>query len=187
VPTLLRSAAALLALALPSAVALGQSAPAERVDEYRVKAAILYNLARFVTWPSAAFANPGAPFVICVLGTDPFGSQLEDVVRGHQIGERGVVTTRISEAKSGCHVLFISNSERRRLPSIIEQLRGKGSLTVGEADDFTKLGGMVGLSTRGEQVRFDINVAATTAERLQVSARLMSLASGARRAGESGP
>jgi hypothetical protein len=168
-------------------LAHGQSTGPGPVDEYRVKAAILYNLARFVSWPAGAFADSTAPFVICVLGADPFGARLEEVLRGHHIGERGIKAVRLAEVKPGCHVLFLSNSEQRRLPALLGQLRGSGALTVGELEDFTKLGGMVRLSTQGEQVRFDINVPAAAAEDLKVSARLMALASGARRAGEPQP
>jgi hypothetical protein len=164
----------------------GQS-PTARVDEYRVKAAVLFYLARFVSWPQSAFADATAPMAICVLGDDPFGARLDEIVRGNQIGVRSVVTARVSEVRAGCHVLFISSSEQRRLPALIASLRGSGALTVGEAGDFTALGGMVGLSTKGDQVRLDINVAAADAEHLKISARLLALSSGRRRAAEGGP
>jgi hypothetical protein len=181
----LRSAsAALLALTTVAPVALGQTVPTERVDEYRVKAAILYNLSRFVEWPVDAFPDSAAPLVICVLGTDPFGSALDDAVRGHRAGDRAIVAKRIRDVTPGCHVLFIANSERRRLPTLIEQLRVRRALTVGEAEDFTKQGGMVGLTTKGEQVRFAINLPAAVAAQLKVSARLMALASGPRQSGD---
>lgn len=184
------------ALALVAAVVMwtaaspparGQSALAAPVDEYRLKAAVLYNLARFVSWPPRAFAEPTAPMSICVLGDDPFGSRLDEVVRGHQIGVRPIVTVRVSQVRAGCHVLFISSSEQRRLPALLASLRGTGALTVGESGDFTALGGMVGLSTKGDQVRLDINVAAADAEQLKISARLLALTSGRRRAAEGGP
>jgi hypothetical protein len=84
-------------------------------------------------------------------------------------------------------VVFISGSELRRLPAIIGDLRGTRALTVGESADFTALGGMVGLSTKGEQVRLDINLEATAAEHLKVSARLLALTSGRRRTTEGEP
>jgi hypothetical protein len=184
-----RPAAWLLGLALASHTVHGQPAavPERPVDEYRVKAAVLYNLAKFVSWPASAFAHPDAPFVICVLGTDPFGAKLDDVVRGHRVSHREVRAQRVSHPGDGCHLLFVAQSEYRRLPDILEQSRGRRVLTVGEGEDFTTLGGMVGLRTKGNHVRFDINLAAATAEQLNVSARLLSLATGTRRVAEEEP
>jgi hypothetical protein len=182
----LRFAAAALAVSLSAAPGHGQSPSTAPVDEYRVKAAVLYNLARFVSWPPERFENSSAPLSICVLGTDPFGSRLDDVVRGHRVGERGIVIQRINDVGPGCHVLFVSSSEQRRLPLLMGRLRGSGALTVAEFADFTQLGGMVGLITSGDQIRFDINLAATSAEQLKISARLLALA-GKRRTEEAQP
>jgi hypothetical protein len=176
-----RSAAALVALIALTPVVRGQPAATRRVDEYQLKAAVLYNLARFVEWPPDAFAGPSAPLSICVLGVDPFGAALDEAVRGHRVGDRPLATRRMTDVASGCHVLFIANSERRRLPAVVDQLRDTAALTVGEVEDFTLHGGMVGLTTAGDQIKFDINVAAATKARLKISARLMALASGARR------
>ena len=182
----LRSVAVALFVALTGVAGHGQAPANAPVDEYRVKAAVLFNLARFVNWPAERFANATAPFSICVLGTDPFGARLDDVVRGHRVGERSIVTQRINDVSPGCHLLFISTSEQRRLPLLMGKLRGSGALTVAEFSDFTQLGGMVGLITSGDQVRFDINLAATSAEQLKVSARLLAVA-GKRRSGEGAP
>lgn len=152
-----------------------------RPDEYGVKAAILYNLAKFVDWPTDAFADPAASLVICVLGVDPFGGVLDETVRGHGVGRRAVVAKRIVDVTTGCHVLFIASSERRRLPAIMDRLHTRSVLTISEADGFTEQGGMIGLATEGERVRFDINVDAAERARLKVSARLMALASAVRR------
>jgi hypothetical protein len=71
---LLRGIAAFVILGVSLA---GQPAPARPAEEYRVKAAALYNLARFVSWPASSFPNVSAPLAICVLGEDPFGAQLD--------------------------------------------------------------------------------------------------------------
>ena len=150
-------------------------APA-RADEYRVKAAILFNLAKFVDWPKATFASPHAPFVLCVLGTDPFGSVLDDTLAGRLIGGRSLVAMRITEVTQGCHMLFIAGGERKRLPVIVDQLGSTGVLTVGEDATFTEDGGMISLAVDGERVRFGINSRMTERAGLKVSARLLALA-----------
>ncbi len=151
--------------------------PPDRAEEYRLKAAILFNLAKFVDWPENAFSDPGAPLVLCVLGSDPFGSSLDDVLRGRSIGRRTVVARRIAGLAQGCHVLFIAGSERKRVSAITERLRDASVLTVSEDDAFTSQGGMIALETEGERVRFDINGGAAERAGLKVSARLLSLAS----------
>jgi hypothetical protein len=153
-----------------------QSVPA-RADEYRVKAAILYNLVKFVNWPDDAFASPGAPLLVCVIGADPFGRALEAALRERQVGGRPIVPRRIGEVIPGCHVLFVSTSEHRRLPVIADRVAGMSVLTVSEDDAFLDQGGMIHLSTEGERVVFSINQAAAERARLKVSARLLAMAS----------
>jgi hypothetical protein len=150
-------------------------------DEYRVKAAILFNLARFVEWPATAFPGPAAPLVICVVGTDPFGPVLDETLQGHTVGGRQTAVRRLPDVAAGCHVVFIASSEEKRVADILERLRGSSVLTLSELDGFTEQGGTIGLSTAGDRVRFDINASAAEAARLTVSARVMALASSVRR------
>lgn len=179
-------AALLLVLSTLTHAMDGEANDADRVNEYQVKAAILYNLAKFVDWPGDAFADPLAPLSVCVLGADPFGTVLDDTLRGRMVGRRVVVARRLAEVAGGCHVLFVANSERKRLAAILDRLRTESVLTVGEADGFAEQGGMIGLLTDGDRVRFEINVDAAEHARLKLSARLMALASSIRRSGGPG-
>src|SRR3954467_14109225 len=77
----------LLLVGLPVSAAV---APAE----YRVKAVFLFNFAQFVEWPPDAFTDPGQPFVIGILGTDPFGAEIDSVVRGETVAQRSLVVER---------------------------------------------------------------------------------------------
>ena len=156
----------------------------QRVDEYRLKAAVLYNLAKFVEWPDEAFADPAAPLVVCVLGVDPFGAALDDTLRGHSVGGHATVAKRIAEVTPGCHVLFVANSEAKRLPAILERTRTSSVLIVGEAAGFIDRGGMIGLATDDDRVRFDVNLAAADRARIKISSRIMALASSVRRGEE---
>jgi hypothetical protein len=156
----------------------------QHVDEYRLKAAVLYNLAKFVDWPPESFTDPMSPMVFCVLGVDPFGSALDDTLRGHAIGRRFAVVKRVADVESDCHVLFVANSEVRRLPALIEQLRNRSVLTIGDTGGFADMGGMIGLVTDADRVRFAINPVAAERGRLKISARVMALASAVIRAGD---
>lgn len=173
----------LVLIALVAGPAPAQSAPAH-ADEYRLKAAILYNLAKFVDWPADAFADAASPLSLCVIGADPFGPLLDDTLRGHLVAGRPVVARRIADLTSGCQVLFIAGSEKKRLPVLLDRLRGQSLLTVSEDDAFVDLGGMIGLITEGERVRFNVNADAAERARLKVSARLLALASSVKKAGQ---
>ena len=169
-------ALSLAVLALPASAA-GQPAATARVDEYRVKAAILYNLAKFVDFPADVFTDATSPFVICVLGADPFGAALDDTVRGRQVGARPIAVRRIVDVTTGCHVMFVASSERNRVPAVVDRLRSASVLTVADADGLVEQGLIVGLRMQGDQVRLDINLATVERTKLRVSARLLALAS----------
>jgi hypothetical protein len=146
--------------------------------EYQVKAVFLYNFARFVDWPAKLFPDSGAPIVIGVLGDDPFGSYLDETVRGEKVNGRALNVQRyrkVSEIKS-CQVLFISHSENDRLDQIVASLKGRGILTVGEADDFAARGGMIKLATEKNKVRMRINLEAVKAANLTISSKLLRVA-----------
>jgi hypothetical protein len=175
-----------LMLALAAPMLSGVAAVDTRLDEYQVKAAVLYNIAKFVDWPPDAFSSPTAPLVMCVLGVDPFGPALDETLKGHLVGKRAVIARRIAEVTTGCHLLFIAASERRRTATILDRMGRTSVLTVGEAEGFAEQGGMIGLVTEGDRVKFEINVEAVDRVKLKLSARLMALSSSTRRSGESG-
>jgi hypothetical protein len=151
--------------------------------EYQVKAAFLLNFARFVEWPAEAFGGDGSPFVIGILGNDPFGYALDQTVKDKSVNGRRVAIRRLQTARDtkGCHILFISSSERGRLSQLLSSLNGSPFLTVADMDRFTQMGGMIGMVLQENKIRFEINVAMTELARLKVSSKLLSLATVIRR------
>jgi hypothetical protein len=146
--------------------------------EYQIKAVFLYNFARFVDWPAKVFPDSSAPVVIGVLGDDPFGSYLDETVRGEKVNGHALNVQRyrrVSDIKS-CQVLFIGRSENGRLDQIVASLRGRSILTVGETDDFTARGGMIRLATENNKVRMRINLEVVKAANLRISSKLLSVA-----------
>jgi hypothetical protein len=157
------------------------AAPQEaRVGEYELKAAILYNLTKFVEWPAAAYADPQAPTSLCILGHDPFGSSLTAAIPKNAGDERPVLIRRLQnkEAIRGCHLLYISSSERKIAAQILATLKGTGAhvLTVGEMDLFAVHGGIIQFTLQDKQVRFEINLDAAAREGLTIRSRLLLLA-----------
>ena len=163
----------LLQVFLPNSAAVQDSA-----SEYELKAAMLYNLARFVEWPPSAYSDGQAPTVLCLLGRDPFGTYLSSLTSREIVNGRPVQIRRLrnSSELSGCHVLYISSSERKSVPQILGDLKGSSVLTVGDMSQFATHGGMVQFELEEKQVHFDINLAASTRADLKISARLLVLA-----------
>src|SRR4051794_10776660 len=82
--------------------------------EYNVKAAFLLNFTKFIEWPPTAFADSTAPIAICILGDDPFGSALDQIVNGETVNGRKVVLHRTKQVpgQNFCQVLFVSKPDK---------------------------------------------------------------------------
>jgi hypothetical protein len=147
-------------------------------SEYQLKTVFLFDFAQSVEWPASAFPNLASPFVIGVLGTDPFGPQLDALVRDKAIHRRPVVIERyhnIDELQR-CNILFIGQTQPQELLRILEALRGRSILTVSDADEAEQSGVMIRLITQGNRIQLRINVAAAQAGKLVISSRLLRLA-----------
>ena len=164
-----------LGLLLTAAPGHAQTPPP---SEYQLKAAFLYNFAKFIEWPLNAFAEDKSPFIIGILGENPFGNNLEPTVSGKKINEHPITIQPFREVTdaTNCHILFICTSEKKRLPEIIEKLRGTTVLTVGETERFIETGGMVNFVQEGAKLRFQINDDAAKVAKLKISSKLLGLA-----------
>jgi hypothetical protein len=152
----------------------GQTAPSK---EYQVKAVFLFNFIQFVEWPEGVFTEANSPMYIGVLGDDPFGQALDEVVKGESIGGRSlaVVRSRRLEELAGCHLIFISKSETRRLDNVLAQLGSRPVLTVSELDGFANRGGMIAFYSEGKRIRFEINPGVAKRVDLKISSELLGL------------
>ncbi len=150
----------------------------QAIEESRIKAAALYNFAKFVEWPPNTFKNGTDPFTSCVLGDSPFGRSLDRELNGKSIDDRRFVVRHVSEIRqaTGCQILMFTASERKRWRSVLSELTVGGLLTVGEADDFASDGGVASLSVESGKVRIQVNVEAATKKGLRISSKLLSLA-----------
>ena len=147
--------------------------------EYQIKAAFIYNFARFVEWPPEAFSNKNSPMIIGVLGENVFGDSLEQSINGKVINGHPLQFEVFNSAAqvTNCQVLFISASEKSRLSKILAQLQDRSILTVGEkADNFISDGGMIYLLIVEDKVRFEINNEAAKKSGLIISSKLLRLA-----------
>jgi hypothetical protein len=151
---------------------------ADIAPEYRAKAAFIYKFATYIRWPPDP-AAVSRPFVIGILGDDPFGPALPEVLRNQAVHGRAVRIRELNEVEDAleCDVVFISASERAHLPRIFAVLRDAPVLTVGDMDQFAERGGVIGLTTTEDRhIRFDINKAALDQSGLRASSQLLQLA-----------
>jgi hypothetical protein len=156
---------------------LGLSRPVRAADplEYRVKAAFLFNFAQFVKWPPQAFPDPRAPLVIGILGDNPFGSTLDEIVSGEQVNGRSLVVRRgrkIDEI-GPCHILFISRSEADRIGQILASVKGRNILTVADVESPAMREAMIRFATENNKIRLRINAEAAKAANLAISSKLL--------------
>lgn len=169
-------AACVLALAAGGASARAEPlASPSRPSEYEVKAAFLYNFARFVEWPAPA--DPGARFVIEVVGDDPFGPALERTMAGKTVGGRPIeVRRRHAATARRADIVFVSASERDRLARVLDRAGGPGVLTVGDTDGFAARGVIINFRVEEQRVRFEINPRRAEEAGLKLSSQLLKLA-----------
>jgi hypothetical protein len=143
--------------------------------EYQVKAGFLYNFAHFTEWPTNALADTNSPFVIGILGDDPFSTDLDELVRGEKVNNHPLIIQRYQQVEEikACHVLFVSRSETKRLERIFTSLKSRSILTVGDVENFAKRGGMIRFVTEQNKIHFRINLEAAKAANLTISSKLL--------------
>ncbi|PKO43074.1 MAG: DUF4154 domain-containing protein [Betaproteobacteria bacterium HGW-Betaproteobacteria-4] len=165
----------LLALALPATVA-SQVVPAENPN--RVKAAFLRNFAHYVTWPAQAFPDSQAPWHICILGEDPLGELVETTVRGRTEQGRSFKVLRANTAEElpPCQIIFIAYQDPAKRRAALDKLKGKSVLTVGDAPEFLREGGIIRFQVE-DRVRMSINLDQARAVSLTIPTRMLEVSS----------
>ncbi len=142
--------------------------------EYDVKAAFLLNFTKFVEWPPSAFASPDAPLTICILGDDPFGRAIDQLVEGEFVNRHRIAVERIrTDQPKSCQVLFVGNNGS--IPTAFSAAN-PAVLTVGDGTDFLRQGGVIAFVVDNRRVRFDISLKAATNAGLKLSSKLLTVA-----------
>jgi hypothetical protein len=146
--------------------------------EYQVKALFLLNFTKYVDWPAETLALADTPFAIGVLGANNFGDELKKIVEGKTVGGHKIIILQADTQNdwNKCQMLFISASEKKRLPEVLSQVRNLPILTVGETDQFTQQGGVINFTKKDGKVRLEVDLNAARQAKLQISSRLLSVA-----------
>jgi hypothetical protein len=167
-----------LSFGISAAVWLAAAAGAQTTDEYQVKAAFLFNFAKFVEWPPQTFKSPTDAISICVLGPDPFGRSLDEAVNAKSIDGRKLAVRQIDNLQQagGCQILFIASRKKKHSTDADAAVAMAGVLTVGDSDGFAAAGGVIGFKLEGGKVRLEVNLDAAGQRKLRISSKLLSLA-----------
>lgn len=179
-----------LTIGLIASLALGAQVWAAPLvsEEYQIKAAFMYNFIKFVEWPKERFSSDKDPIVIGVVGKDPFGETLDEVVQ-KPVKNRSLTIKRFASASEDpepvhpqldairqCHVLFVSPSERKVSKRLMAAIGNSAILTVGDASGFLEEGGIINFSIEEKKIRFEIGLAKARSAKLDISSQLLRLA-----------
>lgn len=151
-----------------------------KIAEYRIKAALLYKFTLFIKWPLSGGGEKEskAYLDITILGDDPFGSLIDATFRGKTVNNQTFRIKRINRLDDldRCDILFISASEKANWKAIFEKIAGWNVLTVGDYDDFARMGGVINFIQVNNTIRFEINIDAEHRSGLDISSQLLKLA-----------
>jgi hypothetical protein len=161
------------ALFFPGTASSGEP---RKPTEYEVKAAYIYNFAKFVEWP-ARFKDRSDLIHVCIIGDDPFGPSLA-AIEGKPVGECKIGVRRITslQQSGGCEMLFIAASEEGELDGILEAVKNSPILTIGDTRGFTQQGVMINFYMENSKVLFEINPKTAMRSGLRVSSNLLRIA-----------
>jgi hypothetical protein len=146
--------------------------------EYKVKAGYLFNFARFIQWPEAAFVAPDSPFVIGVLDAQEAVAVVESVLDARLIDGRPIAVRAVTpeQIASGVHILLVTRAARKTAEEVTALVGARPTLLVGETDFFAERGGMLGFTHDGEAIRISLNIERALEVGLKVSSKLASVA-----------
>lgn len=162
---------ALLLICLPPTA----RADSQQLNESRIKAAFVFNVARYVSWPAAS----NEPFVIGVLGRGTVDSAWQEL-RGKTVHGRTLDVRKSDDLDDllNCQIVFITASKRKNLSQILLLLQDYPILSISDTEGFAQAGGMVHLIKEDDRIRFRINLAAAHRSGLKISSQLLKLAKG---------
>jgi hypothetical protein len=145
--------------------------------EYQLKAIFLYNFSQFVEWPATSFSSEEAPMIIGIIGSDPFGTYLEEAISGEKMNGHPLVIERYANIDEigACQILFINLPDTKSRKQAITAVKDKGVLTVSDASDFLEHGGMIRFFTRQGKLKLQVHLEATKLAKLEVSSKLLRL------------
>jgi hypothetical protein len=150
-----------------------------QASSYEIKAVFLFNFTRFVEWPPKTFESDDQPFVIGILGENPFGKTLDEVVVNEKVDNHPIRIRYFDKAADvvNCHLLFVSSRGGNSFARIAGTLQNRHILTVSDRKNFCQQGGVIHLYIQDQKIKIEINTENARASDLRISSKLLMLAS----------
>lgn len=166
----------LLAIGLSSSAPVAWAQGGRTASEDQIKAALIFRIANFVSWPDSTFEDESSPFMICIVGNDNVYDALSASLKTKRIGGRRIAVERRSVADdvTDCNLVFIAKSARQHTPDIIDETMDKPVLTIGDAEDFTEVGGIIQLVEKRGRLALEVQMDAAERANLTIKADLLS-------------
>ena len=157
---------------------MGPLASAQDVTEPALKAAFIYNFAKFTEWPAEVMPRTTEPFVMCVLGDAAVGDALERLVKGRSLAGHSVAVSHVAPggAQGLCHILYVSGVTATQAGQLVARHRDVPVLTISDVEGFTDVGGIAQFFFEQGQLRFTIQAGSAKRAHLQISSNLLALA-----------
>jgi hypothetical protein len=151
---------------------------AQAQSEEEIKAAFLFNFARYVEWPENAFASSATPVSICMFASEGFSGVVSQIVSGKNVGDRPVAVSILEDLSltGDCHILYLDSASELSSQALIEGLSETHVFTVSDRRGFAEEGGVANFFRLGDRIRFEINPSAAERAGLKISSRLLRLA-----------
>jgi hypothetical protein len=161
--------------ALWAVIAGSANADDKDIHEDEVKAAFVYNFAKFVEWPAD---KTGTQVNLCILGESPLGFSALKAIDGRTVQDKPLVTKLLNKPDElkDCHIVFIAVSESNKIAHLLKTAHQHHVLTVSDMEEFAKTGGIIGLVKTDDKIRFEINLLAAKEAGVVISSRLLNLA-----------
>jgi hypothetical protein len=163
----------LLSVLSPTRSAVAQSATGDQV-----KAAYLFNFAKFIEWPAEGFDKADAAMNFCTLGRSPVVDELDSSVRGKSISGHIVTVKHLHgpEEIKGCHLVFLAASAGKQGRKLVLAAKGSPILLVAESPGFARAGGTIDFIMEDSRLIFEVNITAAENAHLKISSKLLALA-----------
>jgi hypothetical protein len=143
-------------------------------SEYAVKAGFIYNFINFVTWPKDAFKDSPGTLILCLVSDDPQADVLFQL-NGKSVKGRTIKVVPYQEGPciEKSHILYFATQDRDTIRGILDQVRNRSILTIGEIVDFTSMGGIINFFMDNNQLRFRVNIDAAHRQGLRMSSQIL--------------
>lgn len=168
-----RTRVAIVLLCLASA-SLAHSAQPQWANEYQLKAAYIYNVIPFIDWPEHSL---GSEFVIGFAGEGPMSDALTSFFKDKRIASRPVAVRDVHTRAElrACNVVLLAYPDRSRTREALSELEGTNALTIGNGENFARLGGVVAFVPHDNTFQLAVNPRAAERAHIKISSKLMTM------------